>query len=219
MTNNKNVKWALFISLIFLVGFTTGSINASAHDPRFIDMKYYPQDQILSVYIIHGVSDSEYHYIEKVTIEFIELPESLIENFTTDPDYLLEADSSADQEAEEGLFGKYWIREADVFDAVDVSTLNRTLMIEEHYTNQTNDLVSHFNYTIEAPEWTLIVVTAVCSLGGSYTYSLISGHPWYDNEHHIIDMVVPTIVCSIIVMIPLALWRIFGKKKKEEVKH
>ena len=219
MTNNKNLKWSLLISLIFLVGFATGSINASAHDPRFIDMKYYAEDQILSVYTVHGVSDSEYHYIERVVIEFLELPESLIEKFTTDPAYLLEADSSDDQEAEVEIFGKYWIREADVFDVIDVSTLNRTLILDEHYTNQTNDLVSHYNYTIDAAEWTLIVVTAYCSLGGSYTHSLISGHPWYDNEHHIIDMVVPTIVCSIIVMTPLALWKIFGKKKKEEVKH
>ncbi|MHA1522518.1 MAG: hypothetical protein ACTSRK_20305 [Promethearchaeota archaeon] len=219
MTNNKNVKWALFISLIFLVSFTTGSINVSAHDPRFIDMKYYAEDQILSVYIVHGVSDSEYHYIENVIVEFVELPESLIENFTTDPKYLLQASSPDDQEAEESIFGKYWIRAADVYDAVDVSTLNRTLMLDEHYTNQTNDLVSHYNYTIEAPEWTLIVVTAVCSLGGSYKYSLISGHPWFDEEHHILDMIVPTIICSIIAMTPLAIWRIFGKKKKEEVKH
>jgi len=216
MTNNKNLKWVLLISLAFIVSFAFGTINASAHDPRFIDIKYYEDDQVLSVYVTHGVSDSEHHYTERITIEFYELPESLIENFTTNPDYLLVSD---DQEKEEEKFGKYAIQEADVFDVIDLNTLNSTLMINETYTSQKEDLINHYNYTLECPEWTLIVVTAYCSLEGSYTYSLISGHPWYDIEHSMIEAVVPTLVCTIIVMTPLALWRIFGKKKKEEVKH
>ena len=176
MNNNKKIKWALLISLTIFTSFTFGSINASAHDPRFIDMKYYEEDQILSVYIVHGVSDSEYHYVGRVIIEFLELPESLIEEFTTNPDYKLVADSKGDQEAEEELFGPLAITEADVFDVVDLSTLNSTIMIDEEYTNQTNDLVTHHNYSIECPEWTFIVVTAYCNLGGVYTHSLISGH-------------------------------------------
>ncbi len=219
MTKNKNLKWALLISLTIITSFTVGSINASAHDPRFIDLKYYAEDQILSVYITHGVSDSEYHYTERVTVEFYELPEWLIENFTTNPDYLLIARDENDQEGEEYRFGIYKIEEADVFDAVNVSTLNSTLMLDNHYTSQEEDLINHFNYTIECPEWTLIVVTAFCSLGGSYTHSLISGHPWYDIEHHISEAILPTVVLSIIVMTPLAIIRIFGKKEKEEVKH
>ena len=216
MTNNKNLKWALLISLALIVSFAFGSINASAHDPRFIDIKYYEDDQVLSVYVTHGVSDSEYHYTERITIEFYELPESLIENFTTNPDYLL---VSNDQEEEEAKFGKYAIQEADVFDVIDLSELNSTLMIDEHYTSQEEDLINHYNFTLECPEWILIVVTAYCSLEGSYTHSLISGHPWYDIEHSMIEAVVPTLVCTVVVMTPLALWRIFGKKKEEEVKH
>ena len=216
MTNNKNLKWALLISLALIVSFAFGSINASAHDPRFIDIKYYEDDQVLSVYVTHGVSDSDYHYTERITIEFYELPEEMIENFTTNPDYLL---VSNDQEEEEAKFGKYAIQEADVFDVIDLSELNSTLMIDEHYTSQEEDLINHYNFTLECPEWILIVVTAYCSLEGSYTHSLISGHPWYDIEHSMIEAVVPTLVCTVVVMTPLALWRIFGKKKKEEVKH
>ena len=216
MTKKLKTVWALLISFIILAGISSSSINASAHDPRFIDIKYYEDDQVLSVYVTHGVSDSEYHYTERITIEFYELPESLIKNFTTNPDYLLVSDKP---ELEEKKFGKYAIQEADVFDAVDLNTLNSTLMIDEHYTSQKEDLINHYNYTLECPEWTLIVVTAYCSLGGSYTHSLISGHPWYDIEHSMIEAVVPTLVCSVIVMTPLALWRIFGKKKEEEVKH
>ena len=215
MTKKLKAVWALLISFIILAGIGSSSINASAHDPRFIDIKYYEDDQVLSVYVTHGVSDSEYHYTERITIEFYELPESLIENFTTNPDYLLVSD---DQELEEEKFGKYAIQEADVFDVVDLNTLNKTLMWDENFTSQQEDLINHYNFTLECPEWTLIVVTAYCSLEGSYTHSLISGHPWYDIEHSMIEAVVPTLVCTVIVMAPLALWRIFGKKKEEEVK-
>jgi len=173
----------------------------------------------VSVYITHGVSDSEYHFVERITVEFYELPEWLIEEWTTNPDYLLIARDENDQAGEENRFGIYKIQEADVFDAVDVNTLNKTLMIDDNHTNQTEDLINHYVYELEIPEWTLIVVTAFCSLEGAYTYSLISGHPWYDIEHHISEAILPTIVLSIIVLTPLAILRIFGKKEKKEAKH
>ena len=216
MINNQNLRWVLLISLTIIASFTVGSINASAHDPRYIDLKYYDQEKILSVYITHGVSDSEYHYISRVIVELYELPESLIEEFTTNPDYLLK---SADQVTENEKFGLYWIEEADVFDVVDLNTLNSTLEIDEQYDHQIEDQINHYNYTIQSdcPEWTLLVVTAFCIMGGSYSHSVIAGHPWYDIEHHMIEAVLPTIACAIIVMAPLALWRIFGKKPKEVI--
>jgi len=219
MTNNKKIRGALLISLTIIVSFTIGSINASAHDPRYIDFKYYDEEQLLSVYVTHGVSDSEYHYVVKITVEYYELPEWLINEFLTNEAYKLVAIDKADQEAEEAIYGEYAIQEADVFDAVDVNTLNKTLIIEDNHTNQAEDLINHYTYDLDIPEWTLIVVTAFCSLGGDYTHSLISGHPWYDIEHHISEAILPTIVLTIIVMIPLAILRIFGKKNKEEVKH
>ncbi|TFH30727.1 MAG: hypothetical protein E4G98_01495 [Promethearchaeota archaeon] len=74
---------------------------------------------------------------------------------------------------------------------------------------------------MDYPEWTLLIVTAYCHLGGSFTSAVLVGHPWYDIEHSMLEAVVPTIACAIVVMMPLALWRIFGKKQKkqEEVKH
>ncbi len=207
MTNNKKMRWTLLISLTIIVSFSIGSINASAHDPRYIDLKYYDEEHLLSVYVTHGVSDSEYHYVAKITVEYYELPEWLINEFLTNEKYILVAIDPADQPAEEAIFGKYAIQEADVFDVVDDNTLNKTLIIEDNHTNQVEDLINHYTYDLDIPEWTLIVITAFCSLGGAFTHSLISGHPWYDIEHHISEAILPTIVCAIIVMIPLVILR------------
>ena len=213
MIKNKNFQWFLLIFMIISISFTYGTMNASAHDPRYIDLKYYEEDQILSVYIDHGVSNSSYHYINRVTIEFYELPQSLVDSFISDPDRRIESEGDIHR------FGEYKIREADVFDHVNLKSMNGTLMMDVSYTSQPEDLIIHYNYSIECPEWTLILVTAYCNLGGSFTQTLISGHPWYDPEHSMIEAVVPTLVCSVVVMTPLALWRIFGKKKEEDVKH
>ena len=214
MLKNKKLRWALLISLSIIASFTVGSINASAHDPRYIDLKYYDQDNILSVYITHGVSDSEYHYIDRVTIELYELPESLIEEFTTNPDYIL---VSKDPEDAKEKWGEYAIEEADVFEVIDIYS-NNTLHTDESYDHQEEDQINHYNYTLDCPEWTLIVFTAYCSIGGNYTHSVIAGHPWFDIEHSMLEAVVPTLICSAVVLTPLALWRVFGKKP-EEVTH
>ncbi|MHA1737862.1 MAG: hypothetical protein ACTSWD_04695, partial [Candidatus Heimdallarchaeota archaeon] len=220
--------WALLISLTIITSFTVGSINASAHDPRYIDIKYYPNTDSpelseLSVYITHGVSDSDYHYTERILIEFYELPEWLIEEYTSG-EYDLVARDENDQAGEEYRFGIYAIQEADFYgrDDLNISTLNKSLLvdeIEDIHTNQDEDLINHYVYELEIPEWTLIVITAFCSIGGAYTYSLITGHPWFDIEHHISEAILPTVILSILVCTPLAIVKIFGKKKKEEVKH
>jgi hypothetical protein len=214
MINNKKIRWVLFISLTIIASFTFGSIYASAHDPRYLDLKYYEDENTLSVYVTHGVSDRTYHYINRVTVEIYELPASLIEDFETDPKWIL---VSADQRLENEKFGPYWIEKGDVFDEVDLSVLNRTLEIDEQYDEQLEDQINHYNYTMDYPEWTLMVVTAFCNIGGSFNNSFMVGHPWYDVEHHISEAIVPTIVCAIVIMSPLALWRIFGKKPEEVI--
>ena len=213
----KTIFCTMLISLTIIFGFISGIVNVSAHSPTYIDLKYYDQDEVLSVYITHGVSDFDYHYVDTVVIEFFELPESLIEHFTSD-EHILVARDKADQEAEVKKFGMYAIEQADVFDEHPLYTLNGSVQFVYNYTSQETHQVFHHNYTLVAPEWTLIVVTALCNLEGLYTQTLISGHPWYDIEHAITEAIPPTIILSIIVMTPLALWRIFGKKK-EEVTH
>lgn len=215
----KILLCTMLISLTIIMSFSSGIVNVSAHSPTYIDLKYYEIEETLSVYITHGVSDSDYHYVETVVIEFFELPEALLEEFLTNEDYKLVARDEADQEAEEKKFGKYKIEQADVFDEHPLITLNLTAQFVHDYTSQNTHQVFHYNYTLVAPEWTLIVVSALCNREGLYVKTLISGHPWYDIEHHITEAIQPTIIWSVIVMTPLALWRIFGKKEEEEVTH
>ena len=219
MTKKIKTVRVLLISLIIFSVMSSGNINASAHAPNYVDIKYYDQDEVLSIYITHGVSDYEYHYVDQVIIELYELPESLIEEFTTNPDYIIKSTNEKDQEAEENLFGgKYGIQEADVF---DVFSLEDNLPFETYihdYDNQETHQVFHYNYSLSISEWTLVVVTAVCRLEGQRSQSLLTGHPWYDPPHNMIEAVVPATICAIIVLTPLAILRIFGKKP-EEVKH
>jgi len=216
MTNNRKTVWTLLICFTIVAGISFSSINASAHAPNFVDMKYYAQDEILSVYITHGVSDYDYHYVDTVIIDFYELPESLIDDFKENN--VLEARDPGDQEVEESIFSKIAIQEADVFDVFSLEDNIPTNTTIYNYDSQATHQVFHNNYSIYIPEWTLIVVTAVCRLEGNYSVALVSGHPWYDPEHSILEAAVPTVIMSIIVMTPLALLRIFGKKP-EEVKH
>jgi hypothetical protein len=223
----KTITCTMLISLTIIVGLSSGIMTVSAHSPRYIDLNYYAEEEVLSAYFTHGVSDSDSHYVFRVIVEFYELDEALLEAITSDdPEnpYILKARDEADQEAENEKFGYYAIQQTDVFTeghtiklakAHWLASHNSTIAATYNYTSQEEHQIFHHNYTLDIPEWTLIAVTALCSNGGFYTKTLISGHPWYDIEHHITEAIVPTIICSIIVMTPLAIFRIFGEKKKE----
>ena len=226
----KTLLCTMLISLTIITGLSSGIVNGSAHSPRYIDLKYYAgegeAEGVLSAYFTHGVSDNTSHYVYRVIVEFYELPEALLEEIQSDdPEnpYILRARDEADQEAENAKFGYYAIRKADVFEGHNakqaradwLASHNGTVKFVYNYTNQPEHQVFHHNYTMYAPEWTLIAVTALCIDGGFFTKTHISGHPWYDIEHHISEAFVPTIVCSIIVMTPLAILRKFGKKEEE----
>ena len=219
MTNKKKTVWPLLISLIIIAGIFSSSINASAHAPNYVDIKYFDQDEVLSIYITHGVSDYDYHYVDQVIIDLYELPESLITEFTTNLDYRFNSTNAKDQAAEEELFGGFYgVEEADVFDVFSLEDNSPNETYTHNYNSQETHQVFHHNYSLSIPEWTLIVVTAVCKLEGNFSQSRLSGHPWYDPPHNMIEAVVPAVICSVIVLTPLALFRIFGNKP-EEVKH
>jgi hypothetical protein len=63
-------KTIAFLS-IFLI-FSVSAIfmgNVKAHNPYHLDLKYIPAETKLSVGFVHGVTDREYHYVERVLIQ------------------------------------------------------------------------------------------------------------------------------------------------------
>ncbi len=215
ITKNK-ILCTLVVSLFF-VGIFANVGNASAHSPRYIDLKYY-DDDVLSLYITHGVSDSEYHYVETVIVEYYMFSDSFIADFTDNSRHAHDDFTIGDGNPHNDII------EADVDLENFEQELTYVTEFKFHYRNQETHQIFHYNYSAAdgdidvAPEWTLIKVTAICNLGGYYTHSIIVGHNWYDPEHSMIEALVPTIICSIVTMTPLAIWRIMSRKKKDKKK-
>ncbi|MCK5342991.1 MAG: hypothetical protein KAR20_06285 [Candidatus Heimdallarchaeota archaeon] len=236
MKTRKKAVWVL-LTFTFITGITfSNSLFANAHAPNYVDIKYYDLDftnddngfinddlalldNHLSIYITHGVSDSDIHYVNEVIVEFFDLPKLFLDEYNGTKFY-----DHEDQEFyPDGTLKSDRIEEEHVHDIEHLLTRSTNPALETihvFYEGQETHQVFHLNITIEIPEWTYVVATAVCITGEEFnrSQSIISGHPWYDIEHSMIEAVVPTLICSVVVLTPLALWRIFGKKP-EEVKH
>ena len=232
-TTKKYSVWVFSIALVAAIAF--GNIGlASAHAPNYVDIKYYDLDftnddnafindnlatldNNLSIYVTHGVSNSSYHYVGMIIVEFFDLPQSFLEEYNG-----TEFIDHEDQEFyPDGTLKSDRIQEADVsavHDELVPSPLPNLQPIYVNYTSQETHQVFHLTIIIEIPEWILIRATAVCVLGGNRSQEIISGHPYYDIEHSMIEAAVPAIICAVIVLTPLTIWRVFGKKP-EEVKH
>ena len=61
-------KFILIISLFLIIGITSTVLNAEATNPEHFDLKYYEDDDILSIYIVHGVTDPSKHYVNYIEI-------------------------------------------------------------------------------------------------------------------------------------------------------
>ena len=61
-------KFILIISLFLIIGITSTVLNAEATNPEHFDLKYYEDDHILSIYIVHGVTDPSKHYVNYTEI-------------------------------------------------------------------------------------------------------------------------------------------------------
>ncbi|MCP4761889.1 MAG: hypothetical protein GY870_08905 [archaeon] len=191
MLKKKNI---VLIFLAVFVIFTSNLWTANAHSPKFVDLKYY-DDGVLSVYITHGVSDTDYHYVDAVIIEYYNLSESFINAY--DGEHITE-----EYIFEEGSPTKSW-------------------EIVYNYTSQETHQIFHFNYTSLplAVNWTIIKVTAICNKGGSFSHSLVVDHyPYYDEEHSMSEAIIPTLGCTIIVMTPLLVIGITRKDKSQKPK-
>lgn len=215
----KKTKYILLLSLTFLLGISSAIQMGSAHSPKFIDLKFYLPEQVLSVYYFHGVSNTSYHYIETVEFEFF----NLSTDFDTYIDGLI---------ADGDLINRSYIQEHHVKEEflIDRVAFNVTYTSQHDDTGDTQDTaIIHHNYTIadyvptlNVTYWTYIRVTAYsgcdsssCELGGQFTQVALAGQIWYDIEHSMIEALVPTLVCAAVILAPLATWAIIGKRKQK----
>ena len=72
----KNVKSLCMLTIGMILVLNLTAQFGSAHSPKFIDLKFYLDDQVLSIYYVHGVSDTTLHYINNTEIEFYNLSSS-----------------------------------------------------------------------------------------------------------------------------------------------
>jgi len=156
-------KKIIFILSIFLIiGITSTAQNVKAHRPILVDAWYYLEDEYLSVTFTHGVSDTEYHYVEKVEIK-----------------------------------------------------VNDVLVLTEYYTSQPATNMFNYEYDIEANDGDRIEVTATCSLGGSKTNpEQYAGVYWLEEKLPISSLIIPTMICAFIVLLPIILLVIIKKKER-----
>ena len=69
-------KFILIISLFLIIGITSTVLNAEATNPEHFDLKYYEDDDILSIYIVHGVTDPTKHYVNYIEVQVGKLDET-----------------------------------------------------------------------------------------------------------------------------------------------
>jgi hypothetical protein len=226
MLNKKKTKYVWFAVIALILSFGTFSMiqMGSAHSPKFIDLKFFGADgpienQNLSVYFVHGVSNTSYHYIETVEIEFWNLTDAFWTNLGDKPiDRIVEADVLDTDIVDEYLEDKvafnktYTEQHDDGIDTQDTLVIHHNYSIAEY--NDDNNLTGTPN-ALNITYFTFIRVTAYCNLGGSFTNTVLAGQQWYDLEHSMIEAVVPTLVCSVVILTPLVIWIIIAKHKEK----
>ncbi|MHA1110880.1 MAG: hypothetical protein ACTSRE_07230 [Promethearchaeota archaeon] len=206
---NKKTKYVWLTAFALILSFSAFSMMTSAHSPKFIDVKFYLDDQILSVYYTHGVSNTSYHYIETVQFQFF----NLSSQFDTDIDHLI---------ATGELENRTYIEEHHVQESHLIEEVTFNITYTEQESEDHEHQIFHHNYTVadyvptlNVTYWDYIRVTGYCNLGGQFTKNEIAGQIWYDIEHSMIEAVVPTLICSVVVLTPLGIWAIIGKRREK----
>jgi len=203
MRNNKlKYVWLTCFTLILSFGCITQM--SSAHSPKFIDLKFYLDDQILSIYYVHGVSNTSYHFIQTVEIEFFNISTEFFDTLDKPIDKIVEADVLEMYLIELVVFNATYTEQHD-----DTADTQDTLIVHDNIT------VTDYIPTLNVTYWTYIRVTAYCNLGGNFTQNALAGQIWYDIEHSMIEAVVPTLVCAVVILTPLVIWVIIGKQKQK----
>lgn len=62
-------KLFFIFAVVLLIGISTTTLNAKATNPEHFDLKYDDATSTLSLYIIHGVTDPDKHYINHIVIQ------------------------------------------------------------------------------------------------------------------------------------------------------
>lgn len=62
-------KTFFIFSVVLIIGICTSTLNAKAANPEHIDLNYDDATSTLSVYIIHGATDPDKHYINHIIVQ------------------------------------------------------------------------------------------------------------------------------------------------------
>ena len=77
--------------ILMIIGITSLTANAKATNPEHIDLEYYDDTDTLSIYIVHGVTYPDEHYINYIEIQVINgsdvVTQTLNETFTSQETY------------------------------------------------------------------------------------------------------------------------------------
>jgi len=219
---NKKTKCIWLSAFVLIVTFSAFSMMTpvTAHSPKFVDVKFYLPEQVLSVYITHGVSDTSYHYIETVQIQFF----NLSTEFFTYVDGLIDAGEMENR----SFIQEHHVKEEFLTEyiAFNITYTEQESEEHEHQIFHHNYIMSDYFGEVGFPfiieHYTYIRVTAYsgCAdpevdLGGQFTKNELAGQIWYDIEHSMIEALVPTLVCAVVVLTPLVIWAIIGKRREK----
>lgn len=82
-----NKKYLFFIGLVMIIGITSLTANAKATNPEHFDLEYYPSTTTLSIYIIHGVTYPDEHYVNFIDIQVINPSDVVTQHFNVTFDH------------------------------------------------------------------------------------------------------------------------------------
>ena len=80
-------KTFFIFSVVLIIGICTSTLNAKAANPEHFDLNYDDATSTLSVYIIHGATYTDKHYINHIIIQVGEIVDE--HNFTISDDTIV----------------------------------------------------------------------------------------------------------------------------------
>ncbi|MHA2006739.1 MAG: hypothetical protein ACXABO_04330 [Promethearchaeota archaeon] len=64
-----NKKFLYILGIFLIIGMTSFTINAKATNPEHLDLEYDDATQTFSIYVYHGVTDPDVHYINYLEVQ------------------------------------------------------------------------------------------------------------------------------------------------------